>query len=101
MDKRLGVYVHIPFCASKCGYCDFYSLAGREKQMPRYAEALCAHIHEAAPGMANAYIDTVYFGGGTPSFFGASRLCDVLVELKNTGRLLKALVKEEQAYGSH
>lgn len=89
MDKRLGVYVHIPFCASKCGYCDFYSLAGREKQMPRYAEALCAHIHEAAPGMANAYIDTVYFGGGTPSFFGASRLCDVLVELKNTGRLLK------------
>ena len=36
---KLGVYVHIPFCKSKCDYCDFYSLAGREEQMDRYQKA--------------------------------------------------------------
>ena len=66
MDARLGIYIHIPFCASKCGYCDFYSKAGCSDQMPRYQQALITHIQEAAPRIAPAYIDTVYFGGGTP-----------------------------------
>ena len=35
MEPRMGIYVHIPFCASKCGYCDFYSRAGCESDMPR------------------------------------------------------------------
>ena len=43
MAKRLGIYIHIPFCASKCGYCDFYSLAGCEHLMPEYHQALLAH----------------------------------------------------------
>ena len=52
MDARLGIYIHIPFCASKCGYCDFYSKAGCAGQMPRYQQALLAHIQEAAPRIA-------------------------------------------------
>ena len=74
--KSLGIYVHIPFCRSKCEYCDFYSLPGaRDKdRMDEYTAALVAHIREAATG-ANGYeVDTVYFGGGTPSFFGAGGL---------------------------
>ena len=66
--KSLGIYVHIPFCRSKCEYCDFYSLPGaRDKdRMDEYTAALVAHIREAATG-ANGYeVDTVYFGGGTP-----------------------------------
>lgn len=89
MDKTLGIYIHIPFCASKCAYCDFYSLAGQERLMPRYQEALRQHLRESAPVMSGYYIDSVYFGGGTPSIYGAKRLCELLVELKNTGRLLK------------
>lgn len=89
MEKTLGVYIHIPFCASKCGYCDFYSLPGCEKLMPKYQEALTAHIREALPHMSDAYIDTVYFGGGTPSYYGAKRLCEIFNELKKGGRVLK------------
>ena len=62
---KLGVYIHIPFCKSKCDYCDFYSLAGREDQMDRYQKALLSHIAETAP-MAQVPVDTIYFGGGTP-----------------------------------
>ena len=72
--KSLGIYVHIPFCRSKCEYCDFYSLPGaRDKdRMDEYTAALVAHIREAATGAVGYEVDTVYFGGGTPSFFGAA-----------------------------
>ena len=88
MEKYLGIYFHIPFCAKKCSYCDFYSLAGASGQMARYQKALLAHIQEAAPQLGSYYIDTVYFGGGTPSFYGASRLIELLDALKKHGRLL-------------
>ena len=81
--KSLGIYVHIPFCRSKCEYCDFYSLPGaRDKdRMDEYTAALVAHIREAATG-ANGYeVDTVYFGGGTPSFFGAGGLARIFAEI--------------------
>ena len=90
MDARLGFYIHIPFCASKCGYCDFYSRAGCEGEMPRYQQALLTHIRESAPRVAPAYIDTVYFGGGTPSYYGARRIAEVLDEIKCSGRLLRS-----------
>jgi len=78
MPDKLGIYIHIPFCRRKCDYCDFYSLAGREERMDDYQKALTAHIKETAP-MARGYqVDTVYFGGGTPSLFGVKRLKGVL-----------------------
>ena len=78
MEPRLGIYIHIPFCASKCGYCDFYSCAGAADRMADYQHALLEHIEESAGRIAPAYIDTVYFGGGTPSYLGADRLCRIL-----------------------
>lgn len=89
MEPRMGIYVHIPFCASKCGYCDFYSRAGCESDMPRYQQALIAHIRECVPRIAPAYIDTVYFGGGTPSYYGARRIAQVLDEIKSSGLLMR------------
>ncbi len=89
MDKTLGIYIHIPFCASKCGYCDFYSLTGCDRLMPKYQDALVEHIRESYPAMAPYYIDTVYFGGGTPSYYGANRLLELWSELKLSGRVLK------------
>lgn len=85
MEPRLGIYIHIPFCASKCGYCDFYSCAGAADRMADYQHALLEHIEESAGRIAPAYIDTVYFGGGTPSFYGAARLIELLDAVKATG----------------
>ena len=81
--KSLGIYVHIPFCRSKCEYCDFYSLAGARNSdlMDRYLTAILAHIREAGPSAAGYEVDTVYFGGGTPSFFGAGGLSRIFAEI--------------------
>ena len=76
----LGIYVHVPFCRSKCQYCDFYSLGGsREKGLiENYLEAVCLHIKEAGALAPGYQVDTVYFGGGTPSFLGADGLVQIL-----------------------
>ena len=81
--KSLGIYVHIPFCRSKCEYCDFYSIPGaRSKElMTRYLDAVIAHIRESAPCAVGYEVDTVYFGGGTPSFFGATGLSRIFAEI--------------------
>ena len=63
----LGLYVHVPFCARKCAYCDFASWAGREADMPRYADAVCREIAARAEICGHPAADTVFFGGGTPS----------------------------------
>lgn len=49
MGDKLGIYIHIPFCRSKCDYCDFYSLSGQENKMDQYQKALLAHLKETAP----------------------------------------------------
>ena len=80
--KTLGVYVHIPFCRSKCQYCDFYSLGGRHKEeMARYLTAVQQHIREAAARAPSYTVDTIYFGGGTPTYFGAEGLDQILNEI--------------------
>lgn len=88
-EKRLGVYVHIPFCASKCGYCDFCSLSNQDKLMEPYQEALLVQMQETFPQLKSYLIDSVYFGGGTPSYYGADRLCELLREVKATNTLLR------------
>ncbi len=72
-----GLYFHIPFCARKCDYCDFYSFAPTDGQMDAYRDALICSIDRFAPAVT-APFDTVYFGGGTPSFFGGGRIAAVL-----------------------
>ncbi|MCD8145663.1 MAG: radical SAM family heme chaperone HemW [Clostridiales bacterium] len=88
-DRTLGVYIHIPFCKSKCAYCDFYSLPGHESRMDAYAIALAANLSELAPSMASYTVDTVYLGGGTPSIFGEQRLKNLLNLLNKTLHLAK------------
>ena len=81
--KPLGIYVHVPFCRSKCEYCDFYSLGGglNQESMDLYLDAIIAHIKEASQRAVGYSVDTVYFGGGTPSFFGAQGLIRILTEI--------------------
>ena len=88
MEKNVGVYIHIPFCSGKCAYCDFYSIVGKDKLMSEYHSAVLQHIKEYSPQLDGYLIDTVYFGGGTPSHFGATRLISIFNALKKYGNVL-------------
>ena len=81
--KTLGLYIHIPFCKSKCAYCDFYSLPHALSHMDDYTDALCRALCAAAPHAAEYTVDTVYFGGGTPSLLGAGRLIRVTEAIRS------------------
>ena len=62
-----GLYLHIPFCKSKCAYCDFPSFAGCEKEMPRVTDRMCAELFDCRNAFPGTVIETMYIGGGTPS----------------------------------
>ena len=79
----LGIYVHIPFCRSKCQYCDFYSLTTKDdKLLDSFISAMTAHIKEAGKLAPNHRVDTVYFGGGTPTFFGSEGMSTLLAAIR-------------------
>ena len=82
MAQTLGLYIHIPFCRNKCAYCDFYSLSGQEGRMDDYQRALLSHLTESAPRADGYTVDTIYFGGGTPSFYGEKRLSALLRHIR-------------------
>ncbi|MBE0674701.1 MAG: radical SAM family heme chaperone HemW [Bacteroidales bacterium] len=66
-----GVYVHIPFCLKICGYCDFYRVAGTEL-VPAYIDSLLAEMEMRSDYLQGEAVDTIYFGGGTPSVLSLS-----------------------------
>ena len=81
----LGIYIHVPFCRSKCQYCDFYSLTTKDdKLMDSYLDAMTRHIKEAGSLAPNYKVDTIYFGGGTPSFFGADGMATLLTAIRRS-----------------
>ncbi len=87
--KSLGIYIHIPFCKKKCGYCDFYSVPGcDERLMDSYLSALVRQMDDYFGNGARPAVDTVYIGGGTPSLFGGKRIAKLLGELKKRVTLL-------------
>ncbi|ODU56379.1 MAG: hypothetical protein ABT01_04000 [Clostridium sp. SCN 57-10] len=84
----LGIYIHIPFCRQKCGYCDFCSTARfDDKLLDRYVEALSTQFEECFRHKNAAEADTVYFGGGTPSILGGKRIAHLLRTLQKYVRL--------------
>lgn len=83
----LGLYLHIPFCKSKCIYCDFYSLPRAEEQMDAYCAALTRRLDAWSERAADYTVDTVYFGGGTPSYLGGKRLCTLLETVQRRYRV--------------
>ena len=83
--KPLGIYIHVPFCRSKCIYCDFYSITNKDdKLLDAYLDAICTHIRETGPLAPNYHVDTIYFGGGTPSFFGADGMIAILTAIRKS-----------------
>ena len=80
----IGLYVHVPFCVSKCAYCDFASYAGREADIPRYVDAVVREITRRGEETGHPKADTIFLGGGTPSLldeFQATRILNALFEV--------------------
>jgi oxygen-independent coproporphyrinogen-3 oxidase len=63
----IGVYIHVPYCAARCSYCDFYLVAGRSPDLAAYGEALVAEIASVEAALRGLPIDSLHLGGGTPS----------------------------------
>jgi oxygen-independent coproporphyrinogen-3 oxidase len=81
-----GIYVHVPFCIRKCGYCDFYSIAGGEEALdgfPALVEREMDLLLRTFPAEASVPADTVYFGGGTPTVLGPDRLNRLLAAIRS------------------
>lgn len=72
-----GLYIHIPFCRSKCAYCDFYSVASRSLDATRFVDSLIAELGARADQFSSPF-DTVYIGGGTPSVLPAEEITRLL-----------------------
>jgi len=81
--RKLGMYIHIPFCKSKCYYCDFCSYSGKEAIIAEYIKWLKEEIKDVAKGISNIEIYTIYIGGGTPSYIDSSYIVEIMKEIKN------------------
>ena len=75
--EPISIYIHIPMCVKKCAYCDFTSFCGRMNQREAYTEAVCREMREQAAFFGARRVETVFFGGGTPTLSDLARLCDV------------------------
>ncbi len=72
-----GIYVHVPFCRSRCVYCDFFSTT-REEMAATYVDALCREVIARRHELSHARVRTIYFGGGTPSLLSPTLLRQIL-----------------------
>lgn len=84
-----AAYIHVPFCASRCSYCDFYSLRPRAEAFQRYTQAVCLEIRAEAAATVQqngttAPLKSCYFGGGTPSFLPLSALEEIMDTLRRS-----------------
>lgn len=79
-----SLYIHVPFCAGKCGYCDFYSLpiAGDDPRLNRFVEVLLQDARARLAAFPITRVPTLYIGGGTPSLLGAKRMERLLQGLR-------------------
>lgn len=82
MTGNLGVYIHIPFCRSKCPYCDFFSFRAKKEEINAYVDILCDKI-KMWGNKTDKIVDTVYLGGGTPSILGAESCCRIINTVKD------------------
>ena len=86
MSGARHLYVHLPFCAARCGYCDFVTVVGRESRHGEYVDALIAEL-ELERGALSERLDTVFLGGGTPTFTEAGSLRRLLRALPDCEEL--------------
>ena len=90
MQKKLGIYIHIPFCRTKCAYCDFYSFIPKTEGIyERYTDALIAHMEAYRDAARDRAPDSVYIGGGTPTAMPIDQLIRIIKAVKKNFKLSK------------
>jgi putative oxygen-independent coproporphyrinogen III oxidase len=82
--ERAGIYVHVPFCLTRCGYCDFNAYAGLDHLAPRYLRAVEAEATLSAPPWDGAVVESVFLGGGTPTMQTPADLAALLRHTRAT-----------------
>ncbi len=88
--KRLGLYLHVPFCLSKCAYCDFFSFVpGNPEVMERYVNALISQMQSYRRGAEPYLVDTVFVGGGTPTSLPPDTLVKLIRSIRQNFTLTK------------
>lgn len=100
LTNKIGLYIHVPFCASKCAYCDFYSLAASEETYETYKAVLLSQLTEAKARLS-VFADTLYFGGGTPSLLGGKRIAEIVTAAKKKFGLQNAEITVEVNPAEH
>lgn len=86
--KKLGIYIHIPFCKQKCNYCDFYSIKWNDEAENNYINALLNEIKSYKNKLNGEYIvDSIFFGGGTPTIIKSENLLKILDGIKNIAKV--------------
>lgn len=83
INNSLGLYIHIPFCAAKCRYCDFNSHIQKDGEAERYVKAICSEIKNYGEKTKEKVVDTIFFGGGTPTVLPPDKLVHILDEVKS------------------
>lgn len=86
--NRLSLYLHIPFCVKKCHYCDFLSAPCKEETRQEYVEVLCMEIVQKAKLYKDKIVDTIFFGGGTPSLLSAEQMKRIMETVRQEFRVL-------------
>lgn len=76
--REIGIYVHIPFCKQKCIYCDFVSYSNKSIYIDKYIDRLKKEIIDTSKKNNNVIINTIYFGGGTPSYIKKEYIGEIL-----------------------
>ncbi|MGN1041221.1 MAG: radical SAM family heme chaperone HemW [Acutalibacteraceae bacterium] len=82
VDNNLGIYIHVPFCMSKCPYCNFYSLTNTEN-IGEFTRTVCNEIKNWGIKLDKT-VDTIYFGGGTPSILPSDNVVEILQTVNNS-----------------
>lgn len=114
MKEKLGIYIHIPFCKRKCDYCDFTSFCNKEKLVEKYIETLKKEMIIDSTKVKHRIIDTIYIGGGTPSYVDCKKIeelinclnknyeidtkCEITIEL-NPGTITKEKLENYKKCG--
>jgi len=80
----IGLYVHVPYCAVRCSYCDFYLVPARGRDLGAFVDAVCGEIARVDPPLRSRAADTIHFGGGTPSILPPEALGRVLQALRES-----------------
>lgn len=92
IDNTLGIYIHVPFCKSKCPYCNFYSVAPGCTE--EYISSVCSEVRKWGK-KTNKIVDTIYLGGGTPSLINSEYICKIIDCIKQEFKVLNPEITME------